>query len=186
MQERGGGVNDAFLFAPTAAIAAGGAGPVGRRAARRAGGNTAAVPVGAGRHVNNTNNNNNSTRAIRHKASVLGVRPGKKQGSAAATAGSSMPQQKKGKGAPLSSPAATRAAKVAAKAVGGGAQAQGAGKGKKAAKKGGKPAKAAPPNAGDLDSELNEYMMKDSSTAASVLDNDLDSYMADKPAENTW
>lgn len=29
-------------------------------------------------------------------------------------------------------------------------------------------------------------MMKDRQTAASALDNDLDSYMAEKPEETTW
>lgn len=41
-------------------------------------------------------------------------------------------------------------------------------------------------NANSLDSELSEYMMKDHQTAASALDNDLDSYMAEKPEETTW
>ncbi|KAF9905722.1 hypothetical protein EC991_001324 [Linnemannia zychae] len=175
MQERGTGVSDEFLFAPQASIAAaaGGAGPMGRRARRPD--NVAAAAGGAG------------SRASRHKAMVLGTRPGKKQHNAAAVVPT--PQQQRQRGGPQAAAGgqggkstAAKSAKAAAKAVGG-AQGPNAGKGKKNVKKGGKPAKPAPPNAGDLDSQLNEYMMKDGRTAASMLDNDLDSYMADKPAD---
>ncbi|KAF9922751.1 hypothetical protein FBU30_007124 [Linnemannia zychae] len=171
MQERGTGVSDSFLFMPTASI--GGGGP-SRREKRQ---NVAAAhgaPVAG-------------TRANRHKAMVLGGRPGKKHNPAPAVT----PQHKQGKYAsqvPTGGKSAVAKAAKAAKAVGGGP----AGKQKGAApapagKKGKKgQAKPAPANAGDLDMELNEYMMKDERTAASMLDNDLDSYMADKPAENAW
>ncbi|KAF9129547.1 hypothetical protein BGW39_004061 [Mortierella sp. 14UC] len=181
MQERGTGVSDAFLFAPAASIAAaGGEGPVNRRVRRQ---NTAAGTGGAGGAVGGV-----GTRASRHKALVLGSRPGRKQQNAAAAAAVPTPQQQRQRGGPQAAAAggarsaAAKTAKAAAKAVGG-PQAANAGKGKKGAKKGGKAAKPAPPNAGDLDSQLNEYMMKDGRTAASMLDNDLDSYMADKPAD---
>ncbi|KAK3846896.1 MAG: hypothetical protein J3R72DRAFT_207446 [Linnemannia gamsii] len=178
MQERGTGVSDAFLFAPAAMTAGGGGGggPVNRRGRKQD--NTAAAGGAAG-----------GTRASRHKALMLGGRPGRRQQNAAPAVPT--PQQQRQRGGPQArgaaaggKSAAANSAKAAAKVVGGAAGAQGAkaGEGKKG-KKGGKAAKPTPANAGDLDSQLDEYMMKDGRTAASVLDNDLDSYMADKPAD---
>ncbi|KAG0283327.1 hypothetical protein BGZ96_012321 [Linnemannia gamsii] len=181
MQERGTGVSDAFLFAPEASLAGASAGA--SRRGRRLPNAAAAGGVVIG-----------DTRASRHKALVLGGRPGRKQQAAPVV---STPHQHRQRGGPAHSQTgagvgaqgsrsnAAKAAK-AAKVVGGGgggAKAVGAqaGKGKKDKK-----AKPTPVNAGELDSELDAYMMKDKNTASSVLDNDLDSYMADKPAENSW
>ncbi|KAF8944677.1 hypothetical protein BGZ47_003941 [Haplosporangium gracile] len=189
MQERGTGVSDEFLLAPAASIAAtGGRGPVlGSRRDRRQN----AAGAGAGGAVIG------GTRATRHKALVLGGRPGRRQQAAAAAVLPTIQQQRQRSGAAQAQAGAQaggrsnaiKAAKAAAKAVGGSARAgtgaAGAtGKGKKGMKS--DKAKPAVANAGELDSQLDAYMMKDTKTAASMLDNDLDSYMADKPAENSW
>ncbi|KAF9282283.1 hypothetical protein BGZ88_011115 [Linnemannia elongata] len=176
MQERGTGVSDEFLLNPAARIAVAGGGRGGPVGSRRGRGQYATAAAGAGGAVMG------GARASRHKALVLGGRPGRRQQTAAAHRG----------GAAQAGAAAARggrsnagkAAKAAARAVGGNTQATGAGAEKKGKK--GTKAKPAPANAGDLDSQLDAYMMKDSKTATSVLDNDLDSYMADKPAENAW
>ncbi|KAK3840512.1 MAG: hypothetical protein JOS17DRAFT_727284 [Linnemannia elongata] len=183
MQERGTGVSDAFLLNPAASIAAvgGRGGPVGSRRGRGQNANAVGGAVIGG------------TRAGRHKALVLGGRPGRKQQGTAAVLPTTQQQRQRGGAAQAGAAAArggrsnaAKAAKAAAKAVGGNTKAAGAGAGKeKRGKKGGQ-AKPAPANAGELDSQLDAYMMKDNKTAASVLDHDLDSYMADKPAENAW
>ncbi|KAF9973564.1 hypothetical protein BGZ73_003172 [Actinomortierella ambigua] len=55
-------------------------------------------------------------------------------------------------------------------------------KGKKGKSKA-KPAKATPDS---LDSDLTAYMMKSNTTASAILDNDLDTYMAEKPDDLTF
>ncbi|KAH7044859.1 hypothetical protein BKA57DRAFT_468064 [Linnemannia elongata] len=183
MQERGTGVSDEFLLNPAASIAVAGGGRGGPVGSRRGRGQYATAVAGAGGAVMG------GARASRHKALVLGGRPGRRQQTAAAVLPTT--QQHRGGAAQAGAAAARggrsnagKAAKAAARAVGGNTQATGAGTGKKGKK--GTKAKPAPANAGDLDSQLDAYMMKDSKTATSVLDNDLDSYMADKPAENDW
>ncbi|KAF9165946.1 hypothetical protein BGX20_000395 [Mortierella sp. AD010] len=186
MQERGTGVSDAFLLAPTLASASTSTGRTGG-----AGRNKKVRGVGGGASI--TTNS-----ASRHKALVLGSRPGRKQagngGGAQPPQQSQQQQQKGGKvGKASRGGAANRPAVAATATVASGKKKKGVaavavgGKGTKAIK-GGKGGKAKPArlNAENLDSELNEYMMKDEQTAASLLDNDLDSYMADKPQDGTW
>ncbi|KAI7832350.1 hypothetical protein BC939DRAFT_488847 [Gamsiella multidivaricata] len=185
MQERGTGVSDVFLLNPEASV---GGGPA--RRGRGAGvGAKAATAVAA-------TSNNRGTQASRHKALVLGTRLAKKKQAAPAPAApartvAAAAQQKQKQGA--------KAVKVgkAGKAVKAGknnasgvaavaAKAAAAIQGKTKKGKGAKTVKAAPLNAENLDSELSEYMMKNQQTAASFLDNDLDTYMADKPSDSPW
>ncbi|KAF9205580.1 hypothetical protein BGZ49_003834 [Haplosporangium sp. Z 27] len=186
MQERGTGVSDAFLLAPTLATSstnnqAGRAGKSSR--GRGAGGSIA--------NNNNTGRGAINNQATRHKALVLGSRPGKKQTGNGGVVQQQQQQQKRVKvakagrvassnGTPAAAPAGGKGKKAVAAPVGKGGK---AGKGK--AGKGGN-AKPAPANAESLDSELSEYMMKNEQTAASLLDNDLDTYMADKPDDVAW
>ncbi|KAF8923705.1 hypothetical protein BGZ58_002632 [Dissophora ornata] len=204
MQERGTGVTNAFLLAPSASVG----GEHGHGGPRRRGPGAA-----NGNYINNNNGNSHNhhhhhphsnTQASRHKAMVLGARPGKKQ-----NGGSPQQGQNGGAGGKFGkAPRRGVAAVAAAAANGPRAQApkqqqqqqhqqqhpkqqppkQQAGsktKGKGPKGKGPK-GKPAPANAANLDSELSEYMMKNEQTAASLLDNDLDSYMADKLEDNAW
>ncbi|KAF9279691.1 hypothetical protein BGZ68_007776 [Mortierella alpina] len=177
MQERGGGVSDEFLLTPANAIV--GAGGPSRRTK---GGVRAAGPVvGAA----NTSKISPTTRASRHKALMLGGRPGK--GAPAQQKLQSGPAGKAGRGGAQAAGAnkATGAGnkKVAGSRGAGATPAKGetavAGKGKGKGKGKGQ-AKPGPAKATDLDSELQEYMMKNEQTAVGLLDNDLDTYMADK------
>ncbi|KAG0241414.1 hypothetical protein BGW41_005985 [Actinomortierella wolfii] len=59
-------------------------------------------------------------------------------------------------------------------------------KGKKAGVKGKSKTKPAKATASSLDSDLTAYMMKNDSTASAILDNDLDTYMAEKPDDMTF
>ncbi|KAF9575791.1 hypothetical protein EC968_001578 [Mortierella alpina] len=179
MQERGGGVSDAFLFTPADAIV--GAGGPSRRtkgAVRAAG-----PVVGA---ANNTAKNHPATRASRHKALMLGGRPGKgapvqQQPPQPRQAGKPGRGNAQAAGANKVNGAGTKKAAgpkgVGAASAKGETTAVGKGKGKG---KGKGQAKPGPAKATDLDSELQEYMMKNEQTAAGLLDNDLDTYMADK------
>ncbi|KAF9959941.1 hypothetical protein BGZ72_008450 [Mortierella alpina] len=177
MQERGGGVSDEFLLTPADAII--GAGGPSRRTK---GAMRATGPVlGAA----NSAKNNPITRASRHKALMLGGRPGK--GAPAQQKSQFAPAAKASRGgaqAPGANKANGAGNKKAAGPKGPGTvpakgefAAAGKGKGKG---KGKGQAKPGPAKATDLDSELQEYMMKNEQTAAGLLDNDLDTYMADK------
>ncbi|KAF9955648.1 hypothetical protein BGZ70_010163 [Mortierella alpina] len=177
MQERGGGVSDAFLLTPADAIV--GAGGPSRR--------TKGVVRAAGPVVGaaNTLKNHPTTRASRHKALMLAGRPGKGtpvqqrpqpgQAGKGGRGGLQTAGVSKANGAgnkkfvgPKGVGATTAKGETAAAGKG-----KGKGKGKGLVKPG--PAKAT-----DLDSELQEYMMKNEQTAVGLLDNDLDTYMADK------
>ncbi|CAO3565523.1 unnamed protein product [Mortierella alpina] len=174
MQERGGGVSDAFLLTPAEAIV--GAGGPSRR--------TKGVVRAAGPVVGaaNTLQNNPTTRASRHKALMLAGRPGK------GAPVQQKPQAGKGGRGGLQATGASRVNGAGNKKFAGPkgvgastakAETAAAGKGKGKGKGKG-PAKPGPAKATDLDSELQEYMMKNEQTAVGLLDNDLDTYMADK------
>ncbi|KAF9429918.1 hypothetical protein BGZ76_001063, partial [Entomortierella beljakovae] len=170
MQERGTGVSDAFLLAPTLATS----GANDRTGNPRRG---RGVSVIGGRAASGGN-----TQASRHKEMVLGGRPGRKP--------VAVQQQITGKpirparGGASNKPVAASGGKgkgpAPTPAPGGKGGKPGKGKGK-----GGKP-KPAPANASSLDNDLDEYMMKNEHTAASMLDNDLDSYMSEKLDDGTW
>ncbi|KAI8358754.1 hypothetical protein B0O80DRAFT_526539 [Mortierella sp. GBAus27b] len=205
MQERGTGVTDEFLLAPTLHLGvggqkSGGGGPV--RGGPVRGGNKARGGGIVGGLV--------SGQASRHKSLVLGQRPSKVSKQNGSAAGGSNAQQPSTRQQGQQPP---RQVKVG-KANGAGAgtkptqqqqqqQQQGGkkkgvvvgkAKGPKAKGKGkSKPGAAAaaataagPASSENLDSELNEYMMKNEHTAASQLDNDLDMYMADRPEDSVW
>ncbi|KAG0079830.1 hypothetical protein BGZ92_000873, partial [Podila epicladia] len=178
MQERGGGVSDEFLFAPTAFVAGSRGGPSARGGRNARGGGALRGAGGARQQQQQVLPNN---RAANHKALALGQRPGRKQVGQVPQTQQQHPQGGRGRNG---------------RGGNNGAQTQTQAQGRKG--KGAQTAKANAPagkqnkkgkanlNAGSLDSELNEYMMKDHQTAASTLDNDLDSYMAEKPEETTW
>ncbi|KAF9990220.1 hypothetical protein BGZ75_003112 [Mortierella antarctica] len=181
MQERGGGVSDAFLLTPADAIV--GAGGPSRRT--KAGVRATGPVVGAA----NTPRSNPTTRSSRHKALMLGGRPGKgapvqqkPQPGQAGKVGRGVAQAagaNKANGAGNKKAAGPKG--VGATSAKGETVAADKGKGKVKGKGKGKgPAKPGPAKATDLDSELQDYMMKNEQTAAGLLDNDLDTYMADK------
>ncbi|KAF9102704.1 hypothetical protein BGX27_010904, partial [Mortierella sp. AM989] len=186
MQERGTGVTDAFLLAPELATSSLTGGGAARNKKGRGVGLLTSNSIRGG-------GNNQNTQASRHKSLILG-RPGRKQagnGNAVQQQQQQPPQRggkaaRAGRGGSANAPASA----VAAAAAGGkgkkgaASSAAAGGKGGKA-EKGTKGSKAKPTraNAQSLDSELSEYMMKDEHTATSLLDNDLDSYMADKPED---
>ncbi|KAF9899337.1 hypothetical protein BX616_003093, partial [Lobosporangium transversale] len=166
MQERGTGVTDEFLLAPAVALG-GSPGHEGRNGKK--GG-----PVS--RNIKGTSNHPNHTQSNRHKAMVLGNRPGRKQSgkSSSTSSSSSSPQlQSNKKENGLQQQKQKQKGANASKAT-----AKGAGKAK-----GAKPGK---PDVKSLDSELDSYMMANSHTAASLLDNDLDSYMAERSEDASW
>ncbi|GJJ68275.1 hypothetical protein EMPS_00621 [Entomortierella parvispora] len=182
MQERGGGVSDEFLLSPSI-------GTTGGPSRRKKGvliGTPASTPMSTRSH--NGHSSGINTRASRHKSMVIGSRPGR----AAAAATQVSHEQSKAQQQQQSQ----RGGKVAGRGGRGGrgglastSAAQGkqpvANAGKKAKAKGkGKPVQKA--DAQSLDSELSSYMMANSSTAASLLDQDLDTYMADMPTDGTF
>ncbi|KAF9383470.1 hypothetical protein CPC16_008896 [Podila verticillata] len=178
MQERGGGVSDEFLFAPAAFVAGSGGPSSSTRGGRNGRGGGALRGAGGARQQQQQGLSNN--RATNHKALALGQRPGRRQNVAQVPQAQQQQQQQGGRG------------RNGRGANNGAAQAQAQGKkGKGATAKSNGPAGKqnkkgkANQNANSLDSELSEYMMKDHQTAASALDNDLDSYMAEKPEETT-
>ncbi|KAI1300374.1 hypothetical protein EDD11_006239 [Mortierella claussenii] len=191
MQERGTGVTDEFLLAPGLVTGEGGSrGGGGGRSIRGGGGGGPRRGPGDNHHNSNSNNHNHNrgndinTQAGRHRALVLGNRPGKKRGGGAGGSNSPNPQRlsnhhaqppqgkgKNGRPSPASSPLSSSSSKH-----NNSSNSKAGGKNKKGEKK-------APADAQSLDSELTAYMMKNTSTAASFLDHDLDSYMADRAEE---
>ncbi|KAF9324885.1 hypothetical protein BG006_000146 [Podila minutissima] len=178
MQERGGGVSDEFLFAPAAFVAGSGRGP-SARGGRNARGGGALRGAGGARQQQQQGQPNN--RAANHKALALGQRPGRKQAAQVPQTQHQQPQGIRGRTGRGASNGAQAQAQAQGRKGKGAQTAKSNGPGGKQNKKG-----KAKVNAGSLDSELNEYMMKDHQSAASALDNDLDSYMAEKPEESTW
>ncbi|KAF9383659.1 hypothetical protein CPB97_006290 [Podila verticillata] len=178
MQERGGGVSDEFLFAPAAFVAGSGGPSSSARGGRNSRGGGTLRGSGGARQQQQQGLSNN--RAANHKALALGQRPGRRQNVAQVPQAQQQQQQggrgRNGRGANNGAAQAQTQGKK-----GKGATAKPKGPAGKQNKKG-----KANLDANSLDSELSQYMMKDQQTAASALDNDLDSYMAEKPEETTW
>ncbi|KAG0346052.1 hypothetical protein BG004_002565 [Podila humilis] len=180
MQETGGGVTDDFLFAPEKFVAGRGgrSTPVsGITAGRtRHGG---AVLRGAGAAARHQPQQHYNTRVSNHKSLALGTRPIRHQGAQGKVQQHQQHQQQHqgyrgAKAVTGNTGAQKKSARVATQAQND--------TGKKNAQK----EKKQKVDPSSLDSELQEYMMKNDQTAASALDMDLDSYMAEKPAETTW
>ncbi|KAK3821657.1 MAG: hypothetical protein J3Q66DRAFT_333937 [Benniella sp.] len=200
MQERGTGVTDEFLLAPKLHLTPAGEGSGRGGGAVRRRGRGGATGPGAGP----------SNQASRHKSMVLGHHPTRQQKQNGGVSQQHPPppsapqQQQPGRGPAQAAkpkqgggpkgPKGPKGAKNANGATGAKPAAPAGTKPQGKNKKGGAAAAAAAaaakdkskPNADKLDSELSDYMMKSEHTAASLLDNDLDMYMADRPEDNVW
>jgi len=199
MQERGTGVTDEFLLAPKLHLTPAGEGSGRGGGAVRRRGRGGATGPGAGP----------SNQASRHRSMVLGHRPTrqhKQYGGVSQQPPFSAPQQQQAGRGPAQAarpkqgggPKGPKGPKNANGATGAKPAPAGTkpqGKNKKggaaaaavaASEKGKNDKDKSTPNADKLDSELSDYMMKSEHTAASLLDNDLDMYMADRPEDNVW
>ncbi|KAF9162310.1 hypothetical protein DFQ26_003673 [Actinomortierella ambigua] len=186
MQERGGGASEQLLVNNRHPIVHEARGPGRRRGAPLRGVGRAVEttayqqqqhPQQPYRQPSSSQQQNRPPRQPRASpyAAAAASRRGPKNSSAPSHAATTTTRQAQSRGQP-------RAQAAAAAAAGAGAS-KGKDKKGKAKAKATKPAKATPDS---LDSDLTAYMMKSSTTASALLDNDLDTYMAEKPDDLTF